>query len=94
MFVIPKKDLLIIDPARQTDPLFRTLPPEGRDVGEGDSHYWIRRQQDGDVEIVADDKVEAAKANAIKAQAKRDQDAAAAAKALEKPADAPKAPQK
>lgn len=76
MFVIPKAGSSIVDPARQSDPLGKVLPPEGRDVGDADSHYWIRRQQDGDVKIVPENEVDAAKANAVKAQQKRDQEAA------------------
>jgi hypothetical protein len=66
MFVIPKKDFLIVDPARRD-----TLPPEGRDVGEGDSNYWLRRIRDEDVTMVPADKVEAAKAALDKADAAR-----------------------
>jgi len=98
MFVIPKADLTVIDPTRMD-----ALPPEGRDVGDGDAGYWLRHAADKSVDIVADDKVDAARENAELAERKRqeqaaakkkaDEDAAAKAKATESApaASAPKA---
>lgn len=62
MFVIPKNGLTVIDPA-----LRDALPPEGRDVREDFPNYWLRHFQEGSIQIVAEDKVEAAKAKADKA---------------------------
>jgi hypothetical protein len=44
MFVIPKKGYKVFDPARKD-----YLEEEGRDVGEDNSSYWIRRLGDGDI---------------------------------------------
>lgn len=46
MFVKPKPDLTVIDPATNT-----ALPPEGKEV-HGDVTYWQRRIRDDAVEVV------------------------------------------
>jgi hypothetical protein len=73
MFVVPKGELKIIDPARMD-----ALPPEGRDVGVDHPEYWTRRALDGDVQIVPPDQAAAAKDKADRAEALRNADAVAA----------------
>lgn len=81
MFVIPRKDYSIVDPARVD-----VLPPEGRDVGDGHPTYWGRRIADGDVKLVAEEKVDAAKATLERADAARAQAVRDKAEADEKAA--------
>lgn len=87
MFVIPNEGLTIIDPA-----LKDAIPPEGRDVGDDFANYWLRHFQDKSIQIVAPDKVAAAKAKADAAIVERAKKASEEAAAALKPqADAPAA---
>lgn len=83
MFVLPKGDLKIIDPARMD-----ALPPEGRDVGTDNPAYWNRHLTDDSIEIVPADKVPAAIARLEKADAARAEESRVAREANKAAADA------
>ncbi len=75
MFVIPKKDLKVVDPQ-----LMDAIPPEGRDIGDQHPNFWARRIADQDVSVVPDDQVATAKDNLARAESARHAAAAAARK--------------
>jgi len=66
MFLVPKEGLTVIDPT-----LMSPLPPEGRDVGGEQPLYWEMHIRDGSVHVVPEDKLDSAKANALKVQDER-----------------------
>lgn len=81
MFIIPKKDLTIVDPQRMD-----VIPPEGRNVGDDHGGYWNRHLRDEAITIVADDQVAAAQATLEKADLARAEKAAADRAEFEKAA--------
>lgn len=89
MFVLPKGDLKIIDPARMD-----ALPPEGRNVGDDNAAYWNRHLNDDSIEVLPADKVDAAVARLERADAQRADAAAKAAvpQPTKPPAPTPAAP--
>lgn len=81
MFIIPKKDLTIVDPQRMD-----VIPPEGRNVGDDHPGYWNRHLTDGAITIVADDQVAGAQLKLEQADAKRADEAAKAREESERAA--------